>query len=297
MIGDVCRGVLAGCLLLLVTVTAQQVDDLARLLPAEMDGWKADGKDGVYTAKTLYDYIDGGAELYISFGVQRVLSRQYVAPRQADASITADVFDMGASENAFGVFVHGGENPTGEVGQGSEYTGGLLTFWKGRYYVSILGYPESADIERAVRKLGASIAAAIRDTGPIPSLVSSLPSVGLTPNSIRYFRHHVWLNSHTFVADTDILQMGVDSEAALARYQAGDRTWILLVVAYPDETRADRGHASFLKAYLPSAAAGVGLRPDGKWAGSVRSRRLVAVVLNAPDAETVRRALEESSRQ
>ncbi len=291
MIGEGFRGVLAACLLLAVTVTAQQVDDLLRLLPAEMDGWKTDGRDGAYTAKTLYDYIDGGAELYISFGVQRVVSRQYVTPRQADASITADVFDMGASENAFGVFVHGSEHPTGEVGQGSEYDGGLLTFWKGRYYVSILGYPESADVERAVRTLGASVAAAIRDTGPIPALVSSLPSTGLVPNSIRYFRHHVWLNSHTFVADTDILQMGADSEAALARYQAGDRSWILLVVAYPDEARAERGHVSFMKAYLPSAAAGVGTRPDGKWAGSRRSRRLVTVVLNAPDVETVRRAL------
>lgn len=295
MIAEVFRGALAACLLLLATVTAQQGDDLARFLPAEMDGWKADGKDGVYTAKTLHEYIDGGAELYISYGVSRVLSRQYVNPGRADASITIDVFDMGASENAYGLFTHSREKPTDEIGQGSEYGGGLLTFWKGRYYVSILGYPEGADVERTVRKLGSAIASAIPETGHLPALVSRLPSTGLVQNSIRYFRHHVWMNSHFFIADEDVLLMGADSEAVLARYQAGDKSWILLLVTYPDARRAARGHASFLKAYLPVAVGGIAQRPDGRWAGCVLRQNRLAVVVNAPDADAVRCALHEST--
>lgn len=273
------------------TTRTQPQPDLSTLLPAEVDGWKPSGRDGSYTPSTLFEYIDGGAELYISYGVRRVLSRRYVKVGQKDTTITVDVFDMGAAANAFGLYAHSREKPTDEIGQGSEYAGGLLFFWKGRYYVSILGFPASAEIERTVKSIGVSTAAAIRETGTVPAIVTSLPAQGLVPTSVRYFRHYIWLNSHQFISDENILQMNDKCEGVLARYRSGTRSWILLVVRYPDAASAAKAHASFTNAYLPGASGGVLRKPDGLWAGSALQKDRIVAVLNAPDEKTVRQAL------
>ena len=285
--------VLSACVWPFVTAAAQPAPDLATFLPADASGWRPAGRDAAYTPNTLFEYIDGGAELYISYGVRRVLSRRYAHAGQKDATITVDVFDMGDAANAFGLYSHSREKPADDIGQGSEYDSGLLFFWKGRYYVSILGFPAGAEVERAVKSIGTSIATAIPETGTVPAIVTSLPPKGLVAASVRYFRHYIWLNSHVFISDENILQMADNCEGVLARYQAGTRSWILLVVRYPDAASAEKAHASFTTAYLPEAVGGVMRKPDGKWAGSVLQKDRIVAVLDAPDEQTVKQALGE----
>ena len=110
--------------------------DLTLLLPDNIEGWKVATNDQIYNSKNLYDYIDGGAELYLSYGFRRVISRRYSKIEQPD--IIVDLFDMRTSQNAFGVFSHARETVDNTFGQGSQYTEGLLLFWKDYYYISIL---------------------------------------------------------------------------------------------------------------------------------------------------------------
>ena len=130
--------------------------DFFNRLPAAIGDYKKAGKPAVYTAKDLSGYIDGGAELYISYNFQNALSIKY--SKDADNEITVDIFDMASSYDAFGVFAHTRETIDARVGQGSEYASGLLTFWKDRYYVSILAYPETAEKQKIVFALGDVVA-------------------------------------------------------------------------------------------------------------------------------------------
>ena len=100
----------------------------------------------------LYDYINGGAELYLSYGFNKVINRTYLRPEQPD--IVVDLFDMGTSQNAYGVFSHSMETVDAAYGQGSQYSEGLLLFWKDRYYVSIMSYPETTESKKALLALG-----------------------------------------------------------------------------------------------------------------------------------------------
>ena len=70
--------------------------------PLEADGWKWDRKVASFKGESLYDYIDGAAEVYLAYNYRRVSVRRYVKPNQPD--IIADVYQMGSSEDAFGVF-------------------------------------------------------------------------------------------------------------------------------------------------------------------------------------------------
>ena len=71
-------------------------------LPAEVEGWKWDGKEIKYNSKTLFDYIDGAAELFLAYGFQNLTARRYEKSNQPP--ITIELYEMGSSEDAYGVF-------------------------------------------------------------------------------------------------------------------------------------------------------------------------------------------------
>ena len=50
--------------------------------------------------------------------------------KEGQPEIIVDLFDMGTSQNAYGVFSHARETVEQNFGQGSQYTEGLLIFWK-----------------------------------------------------------------------------------------------------------------------------------------------------------------------
>ena len=101
--------------------------DFAGKLPLAVGEWRKPVAPERYDQKTLYDYIDGGAELYLAFDFVAAVTFEYVAGK--DDEIKVDIFDMGSARGAFGAFAHGRESIAAEVGQGSDYGGGLLTFW------------------------------------------------------------------------------------------------------------------------------------------------------------------------
>jgi len=214
---------------------------LTVLLPVSVDGWQKT-EDQFYDRGNLYEYINGGAELYLSYGFQGVLNRTYSWAGQP--SIVVDLFDMKESANAFGVFCHTREVMDNTFGQGSQYYPGLLTFWKDRYYVSILSSPETPESKEAVQRLARKIEKAIKQSGSLPDILNYLPRKNLKEESIRYFTHSAWLNSYFFIADENIFQISEEAPAVLARYP-GQGT--LLLVQYPESSQAQEAYNAFEK--------------------------------------------------
>ena len=274
---------------------AYPIEDFNSILPAEVDGWKKAEPPATYDKTNLFEYIDGGAELYISYNFKTLLAVRYKG--QDDEEIVIDIFDMGDSFNAFGVFSHGREREDGLVGQGSEYGGGLLTFWKGRYYISIMAYPETEEKRGLVLELGRKTAAAIPGEGALPPVLELLPKENLVRDSIRYFHHYIWLNSHFFVANENILQIDDETQAVLAKYKTGDKTLHFLLALYPEPERAKSAGDSFLRHYLPDARNGMAQLPDGRWTGGLTDGRLLGIVFNAPDHDTLTSFLETIGKQ
>jgi len=157
---------------------------LSALLPEKAEGYAPAGPDRHFTADTLFDLIDGGAEIYRAFNVQRTVHRRYTHAEAND--IIADIFDMGSAADACGAYhndIREGENPG--IGRESEYQGGSLSFWKDRYYVSVVAIHESAASARAVRAIGAAVAEAIPGDAAPPALAGLLPEEGLLVEARR----------------------------------------------------------------------------------------------------------------
>ena len=261
-------------------------------LPGRVAGWAAAGEDQIYTADNLFEYIDGGAELYLSYGFSSVLARKYT--REGEPDIMVDLFDMGSSENAFGVFSHSRESIDSAFGQGSQYTKGLLLFWKDRFYVSILASPETRASKPAVFALARSIEAQIPNEGPLPAIIEYLPQDSLIAESVRYFHHYIWLNSHYFVSDENILHISDHTEAVLAKYKDGGERWYLVVVEYPSDMEARLARTDFAIRYLPELGLeSVAQIEDSTWAGCRGTGSILAVVLSAPSREIALGLLDE----
>lgn len=270
--------------------------DLALLLPDTILGWKVAREDGRYGRDTLYDYIDGGAELYLSYGFKRVINRTYVKANQPD--MVVDIFDMDTSQNAYGVFSHSMETVEDTFGQGSQSSEGLVLFWKGPYYISIMAHPETAESKKALNDLAKKIEGAIAEEGPLPALLNLLPQRGLVRESIRSFHHHAWLNSHYFVADQNILHIDHTTDALLAKYGERKKRSLLLLVHYRDVTASQSAYDNFVKQYLPELSKKKSVQiEDGSWTACHLAGSLLIAVFNAPQEDEAVHLIDEVEKR
>jgi hypothetical protein len=256
---------------------------LASFIPAEFMGWTIE-EDQVFDAESIFKYVDGAGEVYRSYNMKSLFARRFAA--KGKPALVVDLFDMGTSADAFGLFTHDLDGEDAATGQGSTYKGGLLSFWKGRYFASVYAEDETPETKQALLGLARKIDGAIRETGEKPALVSMLPPEGLRTTDIRFFHNHSVLNYHFFVADENILQLDQTTAAILASYGDKDVRSRLLVVRYSVVAKAEAALDSFEKAYLPDAkGAGIVRTEDGNWTAARRKDRSLIIVFQAPSRE------------
>ena len=272
---------------------AEQLDVLSAALPNQIGIWTAEPKDRIYDTETIFSYIDGAGEVYRAYNMRSCLSRRYTSPNAP--AIVLDIFDMDTSEDAFGVFTHDRDGRAVDVGQGALYRPGWLSFWKGRFFVSIYIEEETEAAKEAIGELSRVVASLIKDQGPKPGLLLKLPPEGLQSRSIRYLHHHTLLNYHFYLADENILNLGQHTDAVLAVYQRSGKRAHLLLVFYPNVEKAAEAHKTLLRHYLPEAeSTGAVLLEDGKWSATGLKNKFLTVILEAdtrPLAENLLREL------
>ena len=245
--------------------------------PVSVRGWTLAATAAQYNPANLHEYIDGASELYISFGFKELITRRYERPDQPE--IIVDLFDMDRPANAFGIFAHSQEQPESGLGQDSEYLDGLLRFWKGRFYVSLLCSPETPESRLAVMDLGRQLAERLPDVSGRPAILSLLPQSGLLTGSIRFFQHHAWQNTYVFIASANILKLGPGCEAVLAKYEANGERPVVLLVSYPDPAAARQAFAVLCRRFAFPGGENRAVRlADAKYFAAAIEERIVAAV-------------------
>lgn len=266
-------------------------------LPSEAAGWKGGEKEMKYDSKTVFAYIDGAAELYLAYGFQSLTVRRFEKSNQPP--MTVELYEMASSEDAYGVFSFERQDEPVGIGQGSEFGGGLLRFWKGKYFVSIYTEGEGAEIDSAILNMGRAAATSIPATGPEPKLIGFIPgeALGLVDKSVRYLKSHVLLNQRFFIAHDNILNLSWKTEAVLAQYLQDKEKIQFLLVRYPNPKEAGDAYQSFKKAYLHDAGGQDRLKTeDQKWTLTRQRNEFVLIVFGAPTpdkGEALLKATEE----
>ena len=270
-------------------------ETLAALLPPEIQGWKAAGQDRFFDSETIFDYLDGGGEVYRSYNIKLLLSRRY--EREGAPAIIADLFDMGSAADAFGVFSHDLDGEPAWVGRDSNYKAGLLSFWKGRFFVSLYAEEETEETRRAVLDMGRLASAAIKEDGQKPGLLKLVPEAFAAEGRLQYFHTHPILNYHFFVSAENVLDLSPRTEAVLARAGAKGARSYLLVVHYPEDALALGASQSFGKAVMAGVPDdGARQMPDRTWTALRRRGAYVFIVFKAGTKEAALAAVEGVER-
>jgi len=266
---------------------------MQKLLPAAVSTWQWSEPSKVYSGREIFQYMDGAGEVYLAYGFQRLLVQRYARPNQEE--ILVEVFDMGASRNAYGAFTSiRGYGTRADIGQEGEYKAGLLAFWKGRYFVCVIIERENEEARRAVYQLASLIAEGIKEEGSKPLILRLLPEGEYTPETLRYFYRNEILNIHFFVADKNLLHLSDNTDAVLVRMKSNKS--YLLIIQYPHLDDAAAAFRDFTAGYMPeSGERGIVQTENKKWTICRRFGNTLSVVFDAPsqtEAEILLDALQ-----
>ncbi len=262
-----------------------QENKISQYLPSKVDTWSTLGYDKEYNEDNLYEHINGGAELFISYGFIEAISRTY--SKGGEAEISVDIYDMIESKNAFGIFSHSRESIDYTVGQGCQIYEDAILFWKDRYYVAILCFKCLDNTQTVLLEMAKHISGSIKSDGPLPGILSKLPKKGLLEESILYFNHHAWQNAFYYLGDANFLFITKETDAVLAKYgEAGSQQYLMLI-QYSNDQKASLALENFRKEYLEDSEKQILHTEDGYWMGTGQEGSFVMLVFHGNSKKQV----------
>ena len=174
---------MAALLLLLAGAAAAQPADVHVPVP---EGWTAVDEEYRFGPENLWEYINGAADLFLTYGFQELV---VLDMEQGDAALSVSVYDMGRQLDAFGIY----ESEKPADGDGIDGVGaaavlqppyrGLIL--KDRWYVKVEvggGDVDAPALEAAMR----DIAAGLPGSDDLPAALLALPSKGRKPGTVAY---------------------------------------------------------------------------------------------------------------
>ncbi len=178
-----------------------------------LDGWRVAEGPVELGPDTLYEYLDGGASLYLDHGFRSLVHVRYQHGEEPLAAVTLDVFDMGSDLGAFGIFCSGRSPESLPRQWGSEgYRMGTIgASWKGTHFVHGEADDDRPELLAMLDLLMTLVSETIEGGTSLP------PVFGLLPPSNRVPRRERWVA--TDLLGHDFLPGGV-----LATYEIDGRT-------------------------------------------------------------------------
>lgn len=186
-------------------------DQLQKFLIAPLPGQaKPEESAAYYNANSLYQYIDGGADVYLLYDFRRLIHQSF---KNGSAELTADIYDMGRPEDAFGIYAAERSPrykflPIGVEGYSSK---GILNFVQDCYYVKLAAMSGNADA--LLDSFARLISQRIGGKKTAPGLLAKFPTERRIPHSEQYIRKDPL--GHSFLAPAYVVSYSWAKEAKL----------------------------------------------------------------------------------
>lgn len=183
----------------------------------EIKGWTLIQEYPVYYPESLWDYINGAADAYLSYLFQDLHIAEYKS--KEGTIIKAEVYLHKSPEYAFGIY---SIERTPEYDFQSYGTQGyaeesLVHFISGKYYVKVTTNTAGEEIQETVVLIANKVAGMLGEPGSLPELLQSFPKEGKITHSEKFISdnflgHHFM--SRVFTVD----------------YEDGDEDFILFIM-------------------------------------------------------------------
>jgi hypothetical protein len=173
-----------------VEVPVEQRSDLARLLPpsSELHGWTVSQGPIEHSPETLFEYLNGGAERYLSHGFRQLLHVRYQRGAEPLACVTLDIYDMGSELGAFGIYSAARSAAT-EIrpwGADGYRIGTIAATWRGTVYVHGEADDDRPELIAMLERLMAGAGERAPGEAAPPSVLAALPPRDRVKRSERF---------------------------------------------------------------------------------------------------------------
>jgi hypothetical protein len=214
-----------GTILLTIFLFAAGLSYTQELTFPPLKGFKLKSEYPHYTADNLWDFIDGAADSYLSYGF---IDAQVVEYKKGKETIKAEIYHLKSNIMAFGIY--SSERSATfrflNIGAQGYLTDGSLNFFKGNYYIKLRTFSKKSTTIQSEQNLAVEIANMLGGSDKMPDILGLMPNEGKKANSEVFINENVL--GHEFL-----------SNALKADYQAGPDNFSIFIIRNesPDSSR------------------------------------------------------------
>jgi len=192
-----------------------QADDNTPAFPS-VKGWKQVSDYPVYTPGNLWDYINGAADAYLSYGFIDLHIREYTKGKKKNVRV--EWYRFPDPVHAFGIYTQERAPDFHFVDIGAEgyQEGTSLNFTAGEFYVKIMSNGTGAGLEQFIYDLGKKVSGLVDPDPKLPAELACFPVSGREPKS------------ESFVA-ANFMGYEFFSDVYSARYDDGDDRYTMFL--------------------------------------------------------------------
>ena len=197
---------------------------LARLLPDPLEVGAARSGEQKFYSSDLYQYSDGGADVYLDYGLVAMVHQEY---KSSSTDFTLDIYNLGTPANAFGIYAAESSPdyrflPIGAEGYGSNE---ILNFLQDEFYVKLSAFSDKEKTGPLLERFANSVSRRIGGSSSMPGFLCLFPERDLVSHSWKYIKKAPL--GHEFLAP-----------AVLASYRLGGNETTLVVSKAVDASAA-----------------------------------------------------------
>jgi len=211
---------------------------LKRLLP-ELPAWELTEEAENYRAENLFEYINGAAEIYISYEFEELLVANFKL-KGTETEMSVEIYDMGSPTNAFGIYSaeRYPENTFISLGTQGYIESGALNFLASRYYIKLLCFEGGDSSDAHLNRFGDEMVRRIDSKMGFPEIMKIFPKQNRIANSEKYFLRNFM--GYSFFHD-----------GFSADYRLDDMEFVCILVVGKDDDDARK----MLQAYVDAKSA------------------------------------------
>lgn len=219
---------------------------IAALLPTETDlpgGWKVADTLRVFTGRELYDYINGGADLFLEYGFEEVAAGEYLTP--GGKTIFINIYRMRDSDAAFGIFsvTRRVEYLPVEIGTMGARTDYQQVFCHGSYYIEAQAMETDSLTMRSMGEFCRAVDKKLEaEPNELPEALRYLPANRPPTDYEVFVRGPLGLNTRKYLSDENIFALSDSVPGVLVSnrmFEDLPEPQTILVVNYPDSAIAE----------------------------------------------------------
>jgi hypothetical protein len=200
----------------------------------ELNGFKKVTNYPVFKPENLWDFINGAADTYLSYGFVDLHVAEY---KKGKNVIKLEIYRHSDYTMAFGIYSTERSPSFRFMNLGAQgyIADGSINFFKGDYYVKIRTYSKNEKVLQSAESLALRVSEMLVGDSKMPSMLSRFPDSGKKLNEETYINESVL--GHKFL-----------NKAFKAIYQTGNDNFSLFIIENNSEEETLKTTAAYLKA-------------------------------------------------